>query len=64
MARRGFVVRAEFFPLKFASPRMFVAHALHKAGMATRTGASSARGSLAVPFNFGEMGLVFQRSTR
>lgn len=64
MARRGFAVRSEFFPLKFASPRMFVAHALHKAGMKNRGGKSSAGGSIAVPFNFGEMGLVFQRSTR
>jgi len=63
MARRGFAVRSEFFPLKFASPQMFVAHALHKAGVKNRAGESSAGGSIAVPFNFGEMGLVFQRST-
>jgi len=64
MGRRGFVVRAEFFPLKFASPRMFVAHVMHKAGVANRAPGSAAGNSIAVPFNFGEMGLVFRRSTR
>ena len=64
MARRGFQVRGDFFPLKFASPQMFVAHALHKAGVTRGAGESAGSATLAVPFNFGEMGLVFQRSTR
>jgi SAM-dependent methyltransferase len=63
MANRGFVIRAAFFPLKFVSPPMAVAHALHKAGLShgRRTWMSGA--ALAVPFNFGEMGLVFRRRT-
>ena len=60
MGRFGFALRADFFPLKYVSPQMAVAHVLHKLGVT-----KSARGwlggtALAVPFNFGELGLVFR----
>jgi hypothetical protein len=61
MERRGFEPRAEFFPLKFASPQMFVAHALHKLGVSGAAQRWMGGASLAVPFNVGEMGLVFRR---
>jgi hypothetical protein len=61
MARRGFEPRAEFFPLKFASPQMFVAHALHKLGVSGAAQRWLGGASVAVPFNVGEMGLVFRR---
>lgn len=60
MSRFGFTLRADFFPLKYVSPQMALAHLLHKLGVN-----KSARGwlggtALAVPFNFGELGLVFR----
>jgi hypothetical protein len=61
MARRGFEPRVEFFPLKFASPQMFVAHALHKLGVSGAAQRWLGGASLAVPFNVGEMGLVFRQ---
>lgn len=63
MARRGFGLRHQFFPLKFASPRMVIAHFLHKSGVVIRAREPLARAAIAVPINFGEMGLVFRRST-
>ena len=63
MARRGFVLRADFFPLKFASPQMVVAHFLHKAGAPPSVKKWLGGAALAVPINFGEMGLVFRRGT-
>lgn len=58
--QRGFGVRAEFFPLKFASPQMVLAHGLHKLGI--NGGREWLRGlRLAVPLNFGELGLVLRR---
>lgn len=57
MARRGFHVHRRFYPLKFVSPGMAIAHILHKLGAPPR----SAGASFAVPFNFGEHGLVFAR---
>lgn len=59
-ARRGFGVRAEFYPLKFASPQMILAHGLHKLGIdGAREWLAGLR--LSIPLNFGEQGLVFQR---
>jgi methyltransferase family protein len=63
MANRAFMIRAEFFPLKFVSPQMALAHALHKAGLNEGRRKWLAGAALAVPFNFGEMGLVFRRRT-
>lgn len=59
-ARRGFSVRREFYPLKFASPQMILAHGLHKLGV---DGAREwlGRVRLSVPLNFGEQGLVLER---
>jgi len=59
-AKRGFSVRSEFYPLKFASPQMILAHGLHKLGI---DGAREWLGRirLSVPLNFGEQGLVLQR---
>lgn len=65
MSRRGFSVRNEFFPLKFASPQMVLAHFLHKAGAPERVRRWLGGVAFTVPINFGEMGLVFRRdSTR
>jgi hypothetical protein len=61
MGRRGFALAREFSPLKFVSPQMALAHALHKIGAPSGTGRAFAPGGWAVPFNFGEMGLVFAR---
>jgi SAM-dependent methyltransferase len=60
MAARDFAVSANFYPLKFISPQMAVAHALHKAGVAGSARKWLGGTALAVPFNFGEMGLVFR----
>jgi len=53
-------VRREFYPLKFASPQMILAHGLHKLGI---DGAREwlGRVRLSVPLNFGEQGLVLER---
>jgi Methyltransferase domain len=59
--RRGFVVRCSFFPLKFASPQMVLAHFLHKLGIGESLRRRLAGASFALPINFGEHGLVFQR---
>jgi SAM-dependent methyltransferase len=64
MSHHGFELRADFFPLKFISPQMAVAHALHKAGVPEKTRKWLGGTALAVPFNFGEMGLLFRRSAR
>ena len=61
MERRGFALRSEFFPLKFASPQMVVAHFLHKAGAPPAVRGWLGGAALAIPINFGELGLVFQR---
>lgn len=63
MQRRGFAPAREFYPLKFASPQMIVAHALHKLGAPERLRAWLGGASLAVPFNFGELGLLFRRAS-
>jgi hypothetical protein len=60
MAKRGFALRMDFFPLKFISPQMAVAHALHKAGVDDRVRKWLGGTALAVPFNFGELGVVFR----
>jgi hypothetical protein len=63
LGRRGFDVRAEFFPLKYASPQMILAHGLHKVGLAgAREWLSGLR--LSIPLNFGEQGLLFAASYR
>jgi SAM-dependent methyltransferase len=61
MARRGFELRKDFFPLKYVSPQMAVAHILHKLGVAKGARKWLGGTALAVPFNFGEMGLVLER---
>jgi SAM-dependent methyltransferase len=58
LGRRGFVPRAEFFPMKFVSPQMLVAHALHHAGAPQRFRKWLGGVAFSFPFNFGEMGLV------
>jgi hypothetical protein len=63
MARRGFAARRQFFPLKFASPQMVAAHFLHKLGVADSLRRRLVGASFALPINFGEHGLVFQRGT-
>lgn len=62
MRRRGFALRRDFFPLKFASPQMLVAHFLHKAGAPPGARSWLEHADVAVPINFGEMGLVFRRA--
>ena len=58
-SRLGFNLRAEFFPLKFASPQMILAHGLHKLGIKGGDWLSGL--PLSVPLNFGELGVVFDR---
>jgi hypothetical protein len=61
MLRRGFLLSREFFPVKYASPQMVLAHFLHKAGAFAQVRAWMGSAKLAVPINFGEMGLRFSR---
>lgn len=60
MGKRGYKPRAEFFPLKFVSPQMLVAHALHHAGAPPRLRKWLGGVAFSFPFNFGEMGLVLR----
>ena len=60
MGRRGWSLQSDFFPLKFVSPQMLVAHALHHAGVPHGARRWLGGAALALPFNFGEMGLVFR----
>jgi len=61
MSRYGFTVERQFFPLKFASPQMVLAHFLHKLGAFAKVRAWMGSARLAVPINFGELGLRLQR---
>lgn len=61
MRRRGFAVAREFYPLKFVSPQMVVAHFLHKFGAPPSVKKWLGGAALALRFNFGEMGFVFRR---
>lgn len=61
MKRRGFGVVREFFPLKFASPQMVLAHGLHKLGASDRASAWLTGLPLTIPINFGELGVRFRR---
>jgi hypothetical protein len=61
-ARRGFAVRRRFFPLKFASPEMVIAHFLHKLGARDEIRRRVAGAAFALPINFGEHGLLFERA--
>jgi hypothetical protein len=62
LARRGFTVERSFFPIKFASPQMILAHLVHKAGGSDRAREWLAGTRLAFPLNFGEMGLRLKRA--
>jgi hypothetical protein len=59
--RRQFDVRRAFFPLKYASPQMVLAHFLHKLGVGEGLRRRLAGASFALPINFGEHGLVLRR---
>lgn len=61
MKRRGFEVVKEFFPQKYASPQMILAHGLHKLGAPARASDWLAGSQLAIPLNFGELGVRFRR---
>lgn len=63
LARRGFALINSFFPIKFASPQMVLAHLVHKAGGSDRAREWLAGTRLAFPLNFGEMGLLLRRDT-
>jgi hypothetical protein len=63
MARRGFAVRVQFFPIKYASPQMVLGHFLHKLGVPERIRARLAGSRFAFPINFGETGLLLRRTT-
>lgn len=58
----GFQLVDEFRPLKYVSPRMAIAHLAHKFGFEASDQAPALGDRLAIPFNFGEMGLLFRRS--
>ena len=63
MARRGFVVQHRFFPIKFASPQMVLAHLVHKMGGSDRMREVLAGARFAFPLNFGETGLLLRRTS-
>jgi hypothetical protein len=62
LGRRGFRVEREFFPLKYASPQMIVAHFLHKLGAPASVSDWFKSARLALPINFGEFGARFRRA--
>jgi hypothetical protein len=62
LSRRGFVLQRSFFPIKFASPQMVLAHLVHKVGGSDRAREWFAGTRLAFPLNFGEMGLLLRRT--
>jgi SAM-dependent methyltransferase len=62
MAKRGFTLDRTFFPIKFASPQMVIAHLVHKLGGSDRLRGLLSGTGLAFPLNFGEMGLRLVRS--
>lgn len=62
LAKRGWHVREDFFALKYVSPQMLVAHALHHAGAAPSIRKWLGGAALVLPFNFGEMALVLRRA--
>ncbi|HTE47576.1 MAG TPA: methyltransferase domain-containing protein, partial [Gemmatimonadaceae bacterium] len=62
MARRGFELRADFFALKYVSPQMLIAHALHHAAVPPAARKWLGGAAFSFPFNFGEMALVFRRA--
>ena len=64
MARFGWRVDRDFDTLKFVSPQMLVAHALHHAGVPPRARSWLGGAAFALLFNFGEMGLVLRREGR
>ena len=64
--RAGWELRSAFAPTKLVSPAMLLAHALLKLGVVEAAAQGAlARATplqrLALPFNIGELGLVFQR---
>jgi hypothetical protein len=63
LGRHGWALDAEFFPLKFASPEMVLAHGLHKLGVGKGRARVLSGARVAFPLNFGEMGLVLRRRT-
>jgi hypothetical protein len=63
MAKRGFAIQLSFFPIKFASPQMVLAHLVHKAGGSDKLREMLAGARLAFPLNFGEMGLLLRRKS-
>jgi SAM-dependent methyltransferase len=62
MRKHGFEPAGGFFPLKYASPQMILAHFLHKLGAPARLSAMLRRIRFAIPINFGETGLRLRRS--
>jgi methyltransferase family protein len=62
LGRRGFDLVTSFFPIKFASPQMVLAHLVHKAGGSDRTPQWLSGTGLTFPLNFGEMGLLLKRN--
>jgi len=63
LGRRGWSLAREFFPLKYASPEMILAHGLHKIGVGKRAARSLRGARVALPLNFGEMGLVLRHDS-
>lgn len=64
-ADSGFALRCEFRPNKLVSPGMALAHLSHKFGWTVFGQQADARfPNIALPFNIGEMGLVFKRALK
>ncbi|HXT15469.1 MAG TPA: methyltransferase domain-containing protein [Gemmatimonadaceae bacterium] len=62
LGRHGWTWASEFFPLKYASPEMVLAHGLHKLGVGKSLARALSGARVAFPLNFGEMGLVLRRA--
>lgn len=67
--RHGWALRRSFVPRKLVSPAMLAAHALLLFGVGDARAQRALRGlaplqRLAVPFNVGEFGLLFERAPR
>jgi hypothetical protein len=61
--RFGFRLEREFLPLKYVSPAMAAAHLAHKLGRPTSAWSRSVADDWAIPFNFGEMGLLLVKTS-
>ena len=61
MENHGFILQAEFNPIKDVSVQMIITHIMNASGIGNRHfPGSEGLGKLSFPLNFGEMGLLFE----